>query len=98
MGFSQTLLTATQVLQHKCDQWASVDAGIVRQDSPRASWPQAIFKLRLLSSLDYKARHGPLTSKSSIFLIPHIMTNIFDDLDEGHGEQARKLVFRMWLH
>ena len=45
---------ATQVLQHKCDQWASADAGIVRQDSPRASRPQAILKFRPLSSLDYK--------------------------------------------
>ena len=98
MGFSHTSPMATPVLQHWCDQWASADAGIVKQDSPRASRPQAILKLRRLSSLDYKARHGSMTSKISIFLIPHIMTNIFDDLDEGHGEQARKLVFRMWLH
>ena len=61
MGFSHTSPTATQVLQHKCDQWASADAGIVRQDSPRASRPQAILKLRPPSSLDYKARHGPQT-------------------------------------
>ena len=53
--------TATQVLQHRCDQWASTGAGIVRQDSPRASQPQAILKLRPPSSLDYKARHGPQT-------------------------------------
>ena len=52
---------ATKVLQHKCDQWASADAGIVRQDFPRASRPQAILKLRPPSSLDYKARHGPQT-------------------------------------
>ena len=61
MGFSHTSHTATQVLQHRCDQWASADAGIVRQDSPRASRPQAILKLRPPSSLDYKARHGPQT-------------------------------------
>ena len=61
MGFSHTSPTATQVLQHKCDQWASADAGIVRQDSPRASRPQAILKFRPPSSLDYKARHGPQT-------------------------------------
>ena len=51
MGFSHTSPMATQVLQHKCDQWASADAGIVRQDSPRASRPQAILKLRPPSSL-----------------------------------------------
>ena len=34
MGFSHTSPMATQVLQHKCDQWVSADAGIVRQDSP----------------------------------------------------------------
>jgi len=62
MGFSHTSLTATNVLQHKCDQWACADTGIVRQDSPRASWPQAILKLRPPSSLDYKARHGPQTT------------------------------------
>ena len=62
MGFSHTSPMATQVLQHKCDQWASADAGIVRQDSPRASRPQAILKFRPPSSLDYKARHGPQTS------------------------------------
>ena len=45
----------------QCDQWASADAGIFRQDSPRASWPQAILKLCPPSSLDYKARHGPQT-------------------------------------
>ena len=61
MGFSHTSHTATHVLQHKCDQWASADAGIVRQDSPRASRPQAILKFRPPSSLDYKARHGPQT-------------------------------------
>ena len=59
MGFSHISPMATQVLQHRCDQWASADAGIVRQDSPRASRPQAILKLRRPSSLDYKARHGP---------------------------------------
>ena len=59
MGFSHTSHTATHVLQDRCDQWASADAGIVRQDSPRASRPQAILKLRPPSSLDYKARHGP---------------------------------------
>ena len=61
MGFSHTSPMATQVLQHRCDQWASADAGIVRQDSPRASRPQAILKFRPPSSLDYKARHGPQT-------------------------------------
>ena len=35
--------------------------GIVKQDTPRASWPQAILKLCPSSSLDYKARHGPQT-------------------------------------
>ena len=63
MGFSHTSHTATHVLQHRCDQWASADAGIVRQDSPRASRPQAILKLRPPSSLDYKARHGPQTGQ-----------------------------------
>ena len=52
---------ATQVLKHRCDQWASVDAWIVWQDSPRVSLPQAILKLRPPSILDYKARHGPQT-------------------------------------
>ena len=62
---------ATQVLQHKRDQWASADAGIVRQDSPRASRPQAILKLRPPSSLDYKARHGPQTKNLiNLLLIP----------------------------
>ena len=61
MGFSHTLHTATLDLQHKYDQWASADAWIVRQDSPRASRSQAILKLRPPSSLDYKARHGPQT-------------------------------------
>ena len=59
MGFSHTSPTATQVLQHKCDQWASAEAGIVRQDSPKASRPQAILKLCPPISLDYKARHEP---------------------------------------
>ena len=59
MGFPHTSLMATQVLQHMSDQWASADAGIVRQDSPRASRPQVILKFRPPSSLDYKARHGP---------------------------------------
>ena len=40
-----------------------MDAGIVRQDSPRAAQPQAILKIRPPSSLDYKARHGPQTLK-----------------------------------
>ena len=61
MGFSHTSYTATHVLQHRCDQWASADAGIVRHDSPRASQPQVILKLRPPSSLDYKANHGPQT-------------------------------------
>jgi hypothetical protein len=77
MGFSHTSPTATQVLQHKCDQWASADAGIVRQDSPRASRPQAILKFRPPSSLDYKARHGPQTNtlinKSSL----HVFLKVF---------------------
>ena len=34
---------------------------IVRQDSPRASRPQAILRLCPPSSLDYKARHGSQT-------------------------------------
>ena len=66
MGFSHTSHTTTHVLQHRCDQWASADAGIVRQDSPRASRPQAILKLRPPSSLDYKARHGPQTPRNLI--------------------------------
>ena len=61
MGFSHTLYTASYVLQHRCDQWASADAGIVKQDSPRASRRQAILKLCPPSSLDYKARQGPQT-------------------------------------
>ena len=58
MGFSHTSPMATQVLQHRCDhdQWASADARIIRQDSLRASQPQAILKLHPPSSLDYKAR------------------------------------------
>ena len=68
MGFSHTSHTATHVLQHRCDQWASADAGIVRQDSPRASRPQAILKFRPPSSLDYKARHGPQTTKQTYLL------------------------------
>ena len=38
-----------------------VDAGIVRQDSPRASRPQDILKLLPPCSLDYKAYRGPQT-------------------------------------
>ena len=53
-------------LTAQCDQWASADNGIVRQDSPRASRPQAILKLRPPSSLDDKARHGPQTWRLSI--------------------------------
>ena len=67
MGFSHTSHTATHVLQHRCDQWASADAGIVRQDSPRASQPQAILKLRPPSSLDYKAYQGPQTTQYIIY-------------------------------
>ena len=66
MGFSHTSHTATHVLQHRCDQWASANDGIVRQDSPRASRPQAILKLRPTSGLDYKARHGPQTIRLGI--------------------------------
>ena len=68
MGFSHTSHTATHVLQHRCDQWASADAGIVRQDSPRASRPQAILKLHPPSSLDNSTRYGFQTSLISKFL------------------------------
>ena len=75
MGFSHTSPTATQVLQHRCDQWASVDAVIVRQDSSRASQPQAILKLCPPSSLDYKTRHGPQTVQFFLpyYEIPHTL-------------------------
>ena len=66
MGFSHTSPMATQVLQHRCDQWASADAEIVRQDSHRASRPQAILKFHPLSSLNYKARHRPQTPEGKI--------------------------------
>ena len=75
MGFSHTSPMATQVLQYKCDQWASADAGIVRQDSPRASRPQAILKFRPPSSLDYKARHGPQTFSQVTVVKTHLIWN-----------------------
>ena len=56
MGFSHTSPMATQVLQHRCDQWASADTGIVRQESPRASRSQAILKFRPPSSLAQLSR------------------------------------------
>ena len=39
IGFAHTSIMSTQVLHHKCDQWASANTGIVRQDSQRASRP-----------------------------------------------------------
>ena len=69
MGYSHTSPMATQVLQHRCDQWASMDAGIVRQDSPMVSWPQAILKFGPPSSLHYKACHRPQTIAFSMWSI-----------------------------
>ena len=43
-----------QVLQHKCDHWASVDTESVTKDLPWASKLQAMLKFTPASSLDYK--------------------------------------------
>ena len=37
----------------------SADAGLVRQDLPRAPWPQAILKVRPPNTLDYRVRYEP---------------------------------------
>ena len=43
------------------------DAGLVRQDLPRAPWPQAILKVRHPNSLDYRARYDTPASYINVF-------------------------------
>ena len=66
-GDKSAVCMATQVSKHSMTkELHTADAGIVRQNSPRDSWLQAILKLHPPSSLDYKAHHGPQTLSFSI--------------------------------